>query len=381
MTCSKKYFVPIVELLLGFGLCVGAAQAHLVSAGQGAINLLNDQLVVLIGVDVGVLKGVDDNGDGLLQPEEIIRHRTEILAQLGKGMTITVKGLESTAVHEDLMVSVHADDNKSTNQLEWGRRISVPGLSASHNPVSVRLHWLEGELTESMQKSYWLQVRRVDETETAILSPRNPEHVFLLGRWETFMHLLREGLLHFLLGFDHLLFVITLLSAGVNLRRWIGLLSVFTVAHGLTYSLSLYGIFYAPPHIIEPLIAASIVAISFLRYRGIQWHFALESVIVFAFGLVHGLGFALSMSNFTQGGRFPIINLLGFNLGVELGQVLVACGIFVLVRWTRQGNLISEHMPWRKSIAMLGMLLGLMWLVQRTELSQISFPFFNMVAN
>ena len=243
MTCSKKYFVPIVELLLGFGLCMGAAQAHLVSAGQGAINLLNDQLVVLIGVDVGVLKGVDDNGDGLLQPEEIIRHRTEILAQLGKGMTITVKGLESTVVHEDLMVSVHADDNKSTNQLEWGRRISVPGLSASHNPVSVRLHWLEGELTESMQKSYWLQVRRVDETETAILSPRNPEHVFLLGRWETFMHLLREGLLHFLLGFDHLLFVITLLSAGVNLRRWIGLLSVFTVAHGLTYSLSLYGIF------------------------------------------------------------------------------------------------------------------------------------------
>lgn len=374
MSCAHQFFGLVLQLLLGLGLWAGSAHAHLVSVGQGAINLLDDQLVVLIGVDVSVLKGVDDNSDGLLQREEIFNHRTEILSQLGQGMRITVKGLASTVLHEDLMVSVHADDNKSTNQLEWGRRISVPGLSTSQSPVSVRLKWLEGELSAATQRSYWLQVRRGDETETAILSPRQPEHVFFVSKWETFVNFLREGLMHFLLGFDHLLFVITLLSAGVNLRRWVGLLSVFTVAHGLTYSLSFFGIFYAPAQIIEPLIAASIVAISFLRYRSIQWHFALESAFVFAFGLLHGLGFALSMANMTQGGRFPILNLLGFNLGVELGQLLVACGIFALVWATRQGKLISERMPWKKSIAMLGMLLGTVWLWERTELPMMGWP-------
>jgi hypothetical protein len=367
LTSAQKFFGFIVSLLLGFALCGGSAQAHLMSAGQGAINLLNDQLVVLIGVDIGVLQGVDDNLDGLLQREEILRHQKEILSQLNKGMTIKVKGLETSVLHEELMVSVHADDNKSTNQLEWGRRISVPGLAANPSPISVRLNWLVGESGASTQRSYWLQVKRIDEIEAAILSPQNPEHTFLVGKWETFMNFVREGMVHFLGGYDHLLFVITLLSAGVNLRRWIGLLSVFTVAHGLTYSLSLYGIFYAPAHIIEPLIAVSIIAISFFRYRGIQWHFALESAIVFAFGLIHGLGFALSMNNLTHGGRFPIINLLGFNLGVELGQVLAALVVFALVRWTRQGRLISEHIPWKKCIAMLGMLLGLIWLWQRVN--------------
>lgn len=367
MTRALKFFNFIVPLFIGIALCGGSAKAHLMSAGQGAINQLNDQLVVLIGVDVGVLKGVDDNLDGLLQREEILRHQTEILAQLNKGMTIKVKGLESTLLHEELMVSVHADDNKSTNQLEWGRRISVPGLAANPSPISVRLNWLEGELNTTTQRSYWIQVRRIDETEAAIFSPQHPEHTFLEGKWKTFMNFIREGMVHFLWGFDHLLFVITLLSAGVNLRRWIGLLSVFTVAHGLTYSLSLYGIFYAPAHIIEPLIAVSIIAISFFRYQAMQWHFALESAIVFGFGLVHGLGFAQAMTNFVQSGRFPIIHVLGFNLGVELGQVLVACVVFALVRWTDHGHLISDRIPWKKCMAMLGMLLGFIWLWQRVS--------------
>ena len=76
----------------------------------------------------------------------------------------------------------------------------------------------------------------------------------------------------------------------------------------------------------------------------------------------------------TPGGRFTVLNLLGFNLGVELGQLLVACGIFALVWATRQGKLISERMPWKKSIAMLGMLLGTVWLWERIELPMMGWP-------
>ena len=356
-----------VLLLAGLLLATGGAQAHLLSAGQGAINLLGDQLVVLIGVPVGILKGVDDNADGLLQPEEIRRHQPAILEQLGKGMTISVEGLAGTVAHDDLMVSVHVDDNKSTNQLEWGRRIHIPGLAGSKDPVRVRLNWYDAALADSAQQSYSIQVRRVDEVETAMLGPQHPEHTFLAGRWGTLQSFLRHGVEHILLGADHLLFVITLLSAGVNLRRWIGLLTAFTLAHGMTYSLSANGIFYAPEQIIEPLIAATIVGVSLLRLADIRLHLAWEAAMVFVFGLVHGLGFALAMANLSSAARFPVMSVLGFNLGVELGQVLIATSLFAVVRLTREGSLISDRLPWQKLIAGASALTGAVWLWQRIQ--------------
>ena len=356
--CRQRF----LGLLACIFLLVGSVEAHLLSARQGVINLLDDQLVFLIGVPVSALKGVDDNADGALQPEEIRRHRSVILEQLGHGITISVAGLQGTVVHEDLMVSAHVDDKKSTNQLDWGRRILMPGLAASDSPVVVRMNWHATALADSAQESYSIQVRRVDEVETAMLSPRHPEHGFLAGRWGTFKNFLQHGTEHILLGADHVLFVVTLLSAGINLRRWFGLLTAFTLAHGLTYSLSTNGLFYASDRIIEPLIAATIVGVSVLRLLNIRLHLAWEAAMIFVFGLIHGLGFALAMANISTAARFPVIGVVGFNLGVELGQVLIATVLFAVVRLTRQGSLISDRVPWQTLFSAGAALIALAWL-------------------
>lgn len=155
------------------------AQAHLVSAGQGFVNVLEDQIVMLIGVPIDILKDVDENKDGFLQPEEIKKHQHRILAQLGEGLRLELGGVTGELIHQDLMVSVHVDDNKSTNQVEWGRRLSFPGAGKSKAPIRISMSWYDPSKDAKVQQAYAIQVKRSEEVESALLTASQPEHVFL----------------------------------------------------------------------------------------------------------------------------------------------------------------------------------------------------------
>lgn len=155
------------------------AQAHLVSAGQGFVNVLEDQIVMLIGIPIGILKDVDENNDGFLQPEEIKKHQQRILAQLSQGLRLELGGVMGEVMHQELMVSVHVDDNKSTNQLEWGRRLIFPGAGKSKAPIRISLSWYDANKDPQAQQAYAIQVRRSEEVESAVLNASQPEHVFL----------------------------------------------------------------------------------------------------------------------------------------------------------------------------------------------------------
>jgi hypothetical protein len=163
-------------------------------------------------------------------------------------------------------------------------------------------------------------------------------------------------------GVDHILFVLGLFFLGVTWRKLISQTSVFTVAHATTLFLSTYGIFRLPNRYIEPAIALSIAFI------------ALENVfspklgpgrlaLVFGFGLVHGLGFATSLSAIPFPKHQFIVALLGFNFGVDGGQLLVIALAFFAVG-------LYRHRPWfRTRIAVPFSLIigaiGLFWTEQR----------------
>lgn len=171
----------LAKLCLGFGLwwlVATLAQAHLVSAGQGFVNVLEDQIVMLIGIPIDILKDVDENKDGFLQPEEIKKHQQRILAQLGEGFHLELGGVTGEVIHQELMVSVHVDDNKSTNQLEWGRRLGFPGAIQSKAPIRIRLSWYDSDKDPNAQQVYAIQVRRSQEVESAVLHANHREHVF-----------------------------------------------------------------------------------------------------------------------------------------------------------------------------------------------------------
>ena len=135
----------------------------------------------------------------------------------------------------------------------------------------------------------------------------------------------RLGVQHILTGYDHLLFLLALLIGASNFWRVLGIITAFTLAHSITLSLAVLGLVRAPGALVEPMIAASIVWVAVANMFGHSrpWD---RLAVTFLFGLVHGLGFADALSQLALSG-WPLVRaLVGFNLGVELGQA-VAVGV------------------------------------------------------
>jgi hydrogenase/urease accessory protein HupE len=178
-----------------------------------------------------------------------------------------------------------------------------------------------------------------------------------------FVRFLGLGFKHILpLGVDHILFVVALFLFSTRLRPLLLQVTAFTVAHSITLALALLGIFSLPAGLVEPLIALSIAVVGlenvfFRNVKKSRW------LLVFAFGLIHGMGFAgvLSELGLPEGGFWPA--LIGFNLGVEFGQLTVIALAFAATVWFR-------HKPWyfKRVVVPLSLLIsavGLYWAIER----------------
>ena len=142
-----------------------------------------------------------------------------------------------------------------------------------------------------------------------------------------YTHILPQGL-------DHILFVLGLFLLSTRLKPLLWQITAFTVAHSLTLALSLYGLVRLPPAVIEPVIAASIafVAIENLFTTELKpW----RPFVVFGFGLVHGMGFAGALKDLGLQRHDFLTALVGFNAGVELGQLSVVALALLAVGWFR----------------------------------------------
>lgn len=139
-------------------------------------------------------------------------------------------------------------------------------------------------------------------------------------------------------GLDHILFVLSLFLLSTHWRPLLYQVTAFTLAHTLTLGLSIYGIISLSPSIVEPLIAASIVFIALENVFSASLH-AWRVLIVFIFGLLHGMGFAGVLTELGLPDSQYLAALLSFNVGVELGQLAVIAGAFLLVLpWMRGPN-------------------------------------------
>jgi hydrogenase/urease accessory protein HupE len=171
------------------------------------------------------------------------------------------------------------------------------------------------------------------------------------------------GLRHILGGFDHLLFLAALLIGVRRLRSVVTTVTAFTLAHSVTLSLAVLGFIAAPAAIVEPLIAASIVFVgieNLVRDPGAsRWK------VTFAFGLVHGFGFAGALRDLGIGSDAGGVALpLGcFNLGVEAGQVAVVAALWPVI------SALDTRPGWRLRFAQATSVAitvaGSYWLVER----------------
>ena len=174
---------------------------------------------------------------------------------------------------------------------------------------------------------------------------------------------LRLGVRHIVPeGADHILFVLGLFFLGVTWRKLLSQTTVFTIAHATTLFLSSYGIFSLPSRFVEPAIALSIAAIAIENIVSPRLG-AARLVLVFGFGLIHGLGFASSLSDIPFPKRDFVLALLGFNLGVDAGQLFVIAVAFLLVGWFRQEPWFRARIAIPASIAIAA--IGTFWAIQR----------------
>ena len=170
-------------------------------------------------------------------------------------------------------------------------------------------------------------------------------------------------------GLDHILFVVALFLAAQNLRSLIWLITAFTFAHSVTLALAATGVMVLPPSIVEPLIAFTIAFVAFENLFDsptAKW----RTVIVFMFGLIHGLGFAGFFGELGLPEGLFFSSLIGFNLGVEAGQgavIGITAMVAGLANWLLRTLAMSNAYRYfitRSASALIG-LIGLYWGCER----------------
>lgn len=200
--------------------------------------------------------------------------------------------------------------------------------------------------------------------------------------WQAFANYIPVGFDHILpKGLDHILFVLGLFFLSTRIGPLIWQVSAFTLAHTVTLALGALGLVNVPGSIVEPLIAASIVyvAVENIFSRGLTpW----RPVVIFGFGLLHGLGFASVLGDFGLPEAQFVPALIGFNVGVELGQLTViamaalalwlGCRAAGLARLTGVEELVSEYPVMFRAWSVTGSLIiagiAVYWVIERTLL-------------
>ncbi len=183
-----------------------------------------------------------------------------------------------------------------------------------------------------------------------------PTEVFWFYAKLGFVHILPQGL-------DHILFVISLclLSNKIKIILWQA--TAFTVAHSITLLLSLKNLIVAPSAIVEPIIALSIVfvAVENLFVNELKsWRI----IILFLFGLIHGLGFASSINEIGLPRNQFVTSVLSFNIGVELGQIAIIAAFFLFVAYPFKNRIDYKKFVVKPLSIFIGVV-ALYWFVER----------------
>lgn len=216
------------------------------------------------------------------------------------------------------------------------------------------------------RKYYFLGILLLLLSLIPLLTQAHPQDAYLnkLSRSDVFYIYLQLGFTHILpLGFDHILFILSLFLLSPKLKTIIWQATAFTIAHSITLGLAMYGKVQSPPHIVEPIIALSIffVAVENVITDKLK---TTRIIIVFVFGLIHGLGFAGVLKELGLPKKEFFNALISFNVGVELGQLsIILMAWFLFAKWFNKKTWYRKFVV--NPISALIALVALYWTVER----------------
>jgi hypothetical protein len=314
--------------------------------------------------------GLDDDQDGAITWGELRGHHDRIAVHALSHLALTQDGRPCSPRATGHLVDEHSDGNYAVLRFE-ARCERAPEVLG----VAYRLFF-----DIDPQHRGLLRLEHGGQTRTAIFSAGQPTQDFELAepsRLRQFGDYASHGTWHIWIGFDHILFLLSLLLPAVLVRRdgrWCAadrfgpalwnvfqVVTAFTLAHSITLSLAALGVVTLPSRWVESAIAASVVlaAINNLLPRVLERRW----LIAFAFGLIHGFGFASVLADLGLPQGTLLLALVAFNLGVECGQLAIVAA-FLPLAWS-----LRHTWAYRSGVLGFGSLtvasIAAVWLVER----------------
>ena len=325
--------------------------------------------------DLDFAIGLDADGDGNITWGEVRTRHADIAAYASARLALRVGGQGCVLSVGAQQVDSHTDGAYTVLPLN---AVCPPEAADGRLEVEYRLF---ADLDPQHRGLLNLQTR--EGTRTAVLGPQASIQQFSMGAaeagsgWRAFVDYVREGVWHIWIGFDHILFLLSLLLPAVGYwagRRWqpverlpqaawdvLRIVTAFTVAHSITLTLATLGLVSLPSRLVESAIAASVVLATLNNvwplFQAKRWW------VAFVFGLVHGFGFASVLADLGLPKDVLALALVGFNVGVELGQLAIVA-VFLPLAF-----LLRRSLLYRRGLLVGGSLLiavlAAVWLVER----------------
>jgi hypothetical protein len=365
----------IARLLLQVALLllVLPAQAHkpsdsYLTLSVGGATVDGQWDIALRDLDFAI--GLDANGDAEITWGEVRAKHADIAAYALSRLVISAASKPCPTIVTGHQIDDHTDG-----------AYAVLLFRADCGEVSGNLQVRYGLFFDvDPQHKGLLRLEYQGSSSTAIFSPEKATQDFSLSarsKWTQFADYLQEGIWHIWIGFDHILFLLALLLPAVALRARHGwqavdafrpafwnvfkIVTSFTVAHSITLSLATFGLVSLPSRLVESVIAASVVVAAlnnvFPIFSERRWAMA------FAFGLVHGFGFASVLADLGLPSDALVLALVGFNGGVELGQLAIVA-VFLPIAYVLRTTAFYRRAVLIGGSLLIALLAGV-WLVER----------------
>jgi hypothetical protein len=353
-------------------LCQGGAWAHKASDSYLVVDAKGSAITAQWDIalrDIDFALGLDGDGNAEITWGELRARQSDLSAWALSRLEISRGGACALTV-TDLQVDEHTDGGYAVLHLNG----SCPGAQGDLG-LRYRLLFDLDNLHRGL-----LRLTLDGATHTTVLSPTSglvPFSAAQVSRWGQFKQYLVEGIWHIWIGFDHILFLLSLLLPAVlvvRMRRWQGVarfgaalrevlwvVTSFTAAHSITLSLAALGLVSLPSRLVESAIALSVVLAAANNLWPVVEH--RRWLVAFGFGLIHGFGFASVLSELGLPADALVLSLLGFNAGVEVGQMAIVAAFLPLAFGLRNTRFYLRGVfvvgSW------LTMLVALMWLIER----------------